>query len=276
MKKVIFGDMHNREFVVKDLFHKIGLMDSEGNRAEGFHTIQLGDLLSLGYGEQEAAFRRWVKPFIDEQLIGNHELPAFTHYPNLVEFWGWDRRDTIAESMVRSEHTAGWMGDDIPDLWKPATHVGDWLITHAGLSIRGQKELGVGKTAKEYADALNDLWRQHLEDRDADPLFLSTGQHNGGIFWIRIEYLRAGYRDVHVPQIVGHTPFDHNKKFQPPALQNKDGNLWCIDSPGSCVAMITEDDGKTWEKVISDYEVKYGEERNRGVVYYRGTDEIVK
>jgi len=266
-KTVVFGDMHNRDYIVRDLFRQIGLMDDEGNRAEGFHTIQLGDLLSLGYGEQEAEFLKWVRPFIDVQLIGNHELPVFTPYPENVLFWGWDDRDRVAEQMVRSEHRVARMHDD-PNLWVPATHVGDWLITHAGLSVQGQKELGIGKTAKEYATILNEMWTEHITERTAEPIFLSAAQHVGGIFWIRLEYLRAGYRkDVHVPQIVGHTGFDHNQKFAPPALQNRDGNLIGIDTPGSCCALITEDGGKTWDMVTSRYETSYGDNRERGKVF---------
>ena len=82
MKTIVLSDIHNREFVVKDLFRKIGLMDDQGNRADGFHVIQLGDLLSLGYGEQEAEFLKWIRPFIDVQLVGNHEYPSIGPYPD--------------------------------------------------------------------------------------------------------------------------------------------------------------------------------------------------
>jgi len=273
-KTVIFSDTHNRDFVVKDLFHKIGLMDENGNRAEGFKTIQLGDLLSLGYGEQEAEFLKWVRPFIDIQLIGNHELPVFTPYPHMVEFVGWEHRDIVAEQMVREEFVRARMEDD-PNLWIAATHVGKWLVTHAGASVAVQKELGIGKSAKEYADDLNRLFIEHIEDRVPDPIIIGAGQHTGGIFWIRNQYIRAGYLDQHVPQIYGHTPYDDNKKFSPPATQNKAGNLWCIDTPGDCCAMITEDDGETWEVVRSDYEVRYGNTRDRGGVFSRETGDLV-
>ena len=266
---VVFSDMHNRDFVVKDLFRKIGLMDEDGKRADGFRTIQLGDLLSLGYGEQEAEFLKWVRPFIDEQLVGNHELPAFTPYSDYVEFVGWDKRDIVAEQLVRAEFTKARMEDD-PSLWVAATNVGKWLITHAGASVAVQKEMlkeGWDGTAVDAADYLNDLWLDHIINKTPDPIIIGTGQQNGGIFWHRIQYLRAGYCEKHVPQIVGHTPFDHNQKFSPPSVQNRDGNLVCIDTPGSCCAMITKDDGETWDIVTSDYETKYGNERQRGEVF---------
>ena len=254
-------------------------MDEDGNRAEGFHTIQLGDLLSLGYGEQEAQFLSWIRDgkWIDTQLVGNHELPVFTPYPNYVEFVGWEHRDIVAEQMVRAEFMKAQMEQD-PNMWIAATHVGKWLITHAGASVAVQKEMkaeGWDGTAENAAIFLNNLFIDHIANRTPDPIIIGTGQQNGGIFWHRIQYLRAGYRDVHVPQIVGHTPYDHNPKFSPPSIQNKDGNLWCIDTYGDCTALITEDDGETWEVVRSDYETRYGSGRERGGVFVRGTDEVI-
>jgi len=276
IKTVVISDCHNREFVVKDLFDKIGLMDAEGNRAEGFKTIQLGDLLSLGYGEQEAQFLKWIRPFIDVQLCGNHCYPSIGPYPDSMMFQGYENRDIVAEQMLRSEFNKARMEND-PNLWIAATHVGDWLISHAGASIQVQKELGIGKTAKEYADQLNDLWIDHIVNKTPEPIFINTSDHMGGIFWHRIQYLRAGYREQHVNQIVGHTPFDRNQKFNPPAVQNRGGNLWCIDTLGSCAALVTEDDGETWNLVESDYEVRFWEnkdgQRNGGPIYVRGTDE---
>ncbi len=263
---VVFSDMHNRQLVVQNLFEKIGLITPEGARAPGFHTIQLGDLLSLGYGEQEAEFLKWVRPFIDVQLVGNHELPAISPYPDYVAFVGWENRDIVAEQMMRAEFMQA-QRDLNPDLWCAATHVGKWLITHAGASIAVQKELGLGKSAEDYAIELNNLFIDHIANKSPDPIIIGTGQQNGGIFWHRIQYLRAGYRAQHVPQIVGHTHSDHNAKFSPPSPQNRDGNLMCIDTPGSCCAMLTQDDGETWQIVTSDYEVKYGSQRERGGIF---------
>ena len=264
-KTVVFSDMHGRDFVVKDLFRKIGLMDSEGNRVDGFKTIQIGDLVSLGYAEQEAEFLKWVRPFIDIQIVGNHDVMAFTPYPDYMEFVGWDQRDVVAEQMVRTEFMKARREND-PNMWIAATHVGDWLITHAGASIAVQKELkkeGWDGTAKDAARLLNEMWIDHIENKTPDPIFIGTGEHNGGIFWLRMNYLRAGYRACHMPQIIGHTPFDQNPKFAPPTIQNKDKNLIGIDTPGSCCALITEDDGKTWDIVTSDYEIRFWEERGK-------------
>ena len=261
-KTVVFSDMHGREFVVKDLFRKIGLMDAEGNRAPGFKTIQIGDLLSLGYGEQEAQFLSWIREgnFIDISLCGNHEYPSIGPYPDQMTFVGYEDRDIVAEQMIRSEFNKARMEDD-PNMWVAATYVGDWLITHAGASIQVQKELGIGKTAKEYAEQLNEMWIDHIVNKTPDPIFINPADHTGGIFWHRLQYLRAGYRAQHVPQIVGHSGWDHNKKFSPPAYQNADKNLIAIDTPGSCCALITEDDGENWDIVTSDYEVHYGQGR---------------
>ena len=266
-KIVVLSDLHNREFCAKDLFRKIGLMDEKGGRADGFHVIQIGDLLSLGYNEQEAEFLKWVRPFIDTQLVGNHDVMAFTPYPDYMEFVGWDQRDLVATQMVRDEFMKARREND-PNMWIAATYVGDWLVTHAGASIAVQKELkmeGWDGTAKDAARLLNEMWIDHIENQTPDPIFTGTGAHNGGIFWHRIEYLRAEYRAQHVNSIVGHSPYA--TKWAPPAIQNRDKNLIDIDTPGSCCALITEDDGKTWDIVTSDYEVKYGEKRNSGAVY---------
>ena len=272
MKHVVISDCHNREFIVKDLFSKLGIMDSEGNRAEGFHTIQLGDLLSLGYGEQEAEFLKWVRPFIDVQLCGNHEYPSIGPYPDQMMFVGYENRDRVAEQLIRSEFNKARMEND-PNLWIAAASVGDYLITHAGASIQVQRELGIGKTAQEYAEQLNEMWLDHIEYETPEPIFINPADHTGGIFWHRIQYLRAGYRAQHVNQIVGHTPQRDNEI----GAQNKDGNLHCIDTLGSCSAMVTEDDGETWNLVESDYEIRFWEnkdgQRNGGPIYVRGTDE---
>lgn len=267
--EIVFGDMHNREFVVRDLFEKVGLIDADGNRAPGFKTYQLGDRLSLGYGEQEAEFNKWVDPFIDVQLVGNHEYPAIGPYASLMEFVGWEDRDRVAEQMVRR--------DVMQDLnsWKLATHVGPWLITHAGLTPRAQKELGKGKTAAEYAADLNELWVEHLQEQTPDVIIVDTMEYGNGVLWNRLPHLRAGYTATHVPQIVGHTPFDRNPKFQPPCLQNRDGNLWALDTPGSCAALVTTDGGETLELVQSDYETKYGAGRVRGEVFRIDTGDPV-
>jgi hypothetical protein len=274
MKKVVISDTHNREFIVKDLFRKIGLMDDDGNRVDGFHVIQLGDLLSLGYNEQEAEYLKWVRPWIDTQLTGNHEYPALGPYSSQMEFVGWEHRDIVAEQMVRHEHNLARMNND-PNMWVPTTYVGDWLISHAGITPYVQKELkkeGWDGTAKEASRIINEMWVDHVTNQTPEPIFIGTASHTGGLFWVRIEYLRAGYRDVHVPQIVGHTP------QKEPGLQNKDGNLYCIDTQGDCCALVTEDDGKTWDMVRSDYELRWWEnpngQRNGGPIYVRGTDEL--
>lgn len=273
MKTIVLSDMHNRMACARDLFQKIGLMDEDGERVDGFHVIQLGDLLSLGYGEQEVEFLEWVRPFIDEQLIGNHELPALVHRPDLVKFVGWEDRDIVAEQMVRSEFRQAYTQSEDSNLWKAATHVGKWLITHAGASHMVLSELEVeDKTARAIAHTLNDLFDDMIMTNKIDPIFYHAGASDGGIFWLRLQYLRAGYRSCHIPQIVGHTPY--MDKMCPPSIQNKDGNLWAIDTPGSIAALITEDDGETWELIQSDYEYKYGDKRERGKVYVRGTSEI--
>lgn len=278
MKTIVLSDLHNREFIAKDLFRKLGIMDEDGNPnlQEGERVISLGDVVSLGYGEQEAEFLKWVRPFITEQLVGNHEYPAFGPYPNQMMFVGYENRDVVAEQMVRAEFTKARMEND-PNMWVAAASVGDYLITHAGLSIRAQKELaneGWDGTAKGAADMLNEMWIDHIENKTPENIFIGTHQAFGGIFWVRIDHLRAGYRSQHLNQVVGHTP------LKEPGIQNKDGNLYCIDTYGDCCALVTEDDGKTWTIVRSDYEIRWWENRDGrrsgGPVYERGTEHLVR
>ena len=271
--EVVFSDMHNRKAVVRNLMEKIGLLKDDV-RQPGFRTTQLGDRLSLGYGEQETDFYEWVDGLIDVQLVGNHEYPSVGPKAQTMMFSGYEERDIVAEQMLRRDFNHARMSLD-PDKWVAASNIGPWLIVHAGLTPAAQKELGAGQTAAEYAVILNELWIDHVTNGTIEPIFLDTRQQGNGIFWVRLPYLRAGYRDSHVPQIVGHTGYDANQKWAPPSLQNRDKNIWGLDTPGSCAALVTTDNGENLTLVESDYYVRYDENRLQGNVYRVDTDELI-
>lgn len=250
MKTIILSDLHNRAFKTRQLFTEIGLMDEDGNRADGFHVIQLGDALSLGYGEQEAEFFQWLEEFVDEWLIGNHELPALWFDPWAVMFGGWEGRDIVAEQMVRNKFVSGG--------YKVATSVGKWLVSHAGVSHfylkQDFKDLA---EPEDIATALNEGFEAALLDRHPVAVyaaipFIRGGSHQyGSVFWEDFKDLKQVYEmrggAARLPQVVGHSGHYGPKMWAP--------NLWCIDTApsqtlnrefGGVAGIVTEDDGETW------------------------------
>jgi hypothetical protein len=97
----------------------------------------VGDILSLGYGEQEISFFNWVWDFIDVACLGNHEYPAINS-DNRILFSGWDGRDVAAEHKVRSQ----W---NQQEKWVAAASVGDWLITRG----TGSEVYGSGRSVRQ-------------------------------------------------------------------------------------------------------------------------------
>lgn len=273
MKTVVFSDMHNREIAAQDLFEKIGLI-KDGKRQDGFKTYSVGDILSLGYGEEEAEFFKWVWDFIDVACIGNHEYPAFNP-DSLIIFNGWASRDTIAEQMVRSQINRR-------EKWVAATFIGKWLITHAGLFPNYMEQVDPEETnsAELIAANLNDaFWSyaqrgfrgedrigrfndHNIDDREAifDAMHFRRGGFDsfGGIFWNDIYDLAPAYQestDPLVPQICGHSSYAESMEGW--VYPHFTDDLWCIDTHGSIAALVTEDEGVNWEYVVSDYEYYY-------------------
>lgn len=100
---IISGDLHARWKPARQLFERVGLIACPTDdpfddiRQPGFRHVQLGDAVSLGYGEIEAEFYRWLMTIVgvDDALLGNHELPAVWWHPNAVMFHGYYDRDEI-------------------------------------------------------------------------------------------------------------------------------------------------------------------------------------
>ncbi|MBC7460311.1 MAG: hypothetical protein H7287_03015 [Thermoleophilia bacterium] len=223
---VITGDIHARHAKARELFERIGMISCptddpvDDERQPGFTHVQLGDAVSLGYGELEAEFYRWLFDTVgvDVALLGNHELPSVWWHPNAVMFQGYyDRaevrreldhdlptgtgmywaqqypwklgRDRAAEALVRERYAAGG--------YRVACAVGEWLVTHAGLSPARVQRLGlVGLPACEIADALNQRFEAAQVERVGDSTIESAAEVDGGIMWIRFEHLLQEYIDA--------------------------------------------------------------------------------
>lgn len=241
MRTVIIGDVHGRLEKLEALLERTGCLDG-GERVAGTHVIQLGDLVNLGYGVSELAFLERAWPWIDEHLIGNHELPAVHWSPGSASFQGWDTRDPLAAQFVADRARS----------YRAASAVGDWLITHAGLSQFYWGLLDGGeRSARELAGVINELWQSQPTEPDWHvELFEAIGEARGGwsrhpgIMWTDIGELLDDYDAIGFPlnQIVGHTPTGG------PEL-HAGGQVWCIDAKpvlgdwGGVAALVTDDDG---------------------------------
>jgi hypothetical protein len=241
---VVIGDVHSRLPKLVTLCERIGLV-RDGVRQPGFHVIQLGDLVSLGYHQAELEFLETTRGWIDVQLVGNHELPALFWDPLRCRFGGWDERDRAAEEWIRRE------GAD----WSVATTVGEWLVTHAGVSAHHWHAFGTPATAAGLADALNERWRESNARRLEGELFAGAGRIRGGrrahpgIMWLDIEELLPDYDDdapeFPLRQIVGHSPHGGPTRWN--------DRLWCIDTPSNQpvdwggVAALTTTEGVEFE-----------------------------
>lgn len=224
MIDIVIGDIHSRLDAARELLEKIGVITINSGdpmtdtRNPGFRLHQLGDAVSLGYGEQEATFWYWWMRVVQDHdilLIGNHELPAFFHEPGM-QFDGYAQHDVVVHSEVRRLFMQG--------RYKVASHVGPWLLTHAGLRVKYQHEYSL-HTSKQAEVKLERLFEDAMKNRTPSQPFhpiCGTDSGRGGIFWLRWDHLRAGYHEKHVPQIVGHSP-------QGPLL-HKTGNLWLLDT----------------------------------------------
>jgi len=278
MKTVILSDMHNRRVAVEDLFSKIGLMAENGKRNLGFNVIALGDIVSLGYGEVEAEFFEWVMPFVDTALVGNHEYPTVNNSRDVV-FGGWGSRDVKCTNLVHDSV------NDPDGKWFAAASVGEWLLTHAGLHPDYRRFVidPVEDVASEIANDINILFDEYRDNdfmmHEAKDLFdaisMSRGGYNrfGGIFWNDAYDLQGSYRGKanQLRQICGHSSYAE-KLDGYPRLHD---DLYCIDTHGSVNALVTEDDGVSFEFVRSDYDYSYGSGRRVGNFSKVRGDELV-
>lgn len=238
MKTLIVGDMHGRTDAVKDLFAKVGL---DEDTKDEFHVISLGDILSLGYGEEEAEFYQWVMPFIDVAIVGNHEYPAVEPRTKAV-FSGWSGRDREAERLLVKQFKA----EDSKYVY--AHHTNGFLLTHAGLHPEWAKYAGLDMIEGDVemiAALINTL--ASVDDTLYNPLFEAIGRARGGIdlvggiLWNDIDDLIPAYSHKNlIPQICGHSSYAESLDGYPFFQKN----LICIDTRDSVAALVFED-GRT-------------------------------
>ena len=225
MINVVIGDIHARIEALRLLLADIGIISITSEdpmtdtRNEGFRLHQLGDALSLGYGEIEANFYRYFWHIVNDDdviCIGNHELPVM--WPNwTMDFSGWESRDVEAEQMVKER----WHQERLV----AASSVGDWLLTHAGLIPRYQHEYrDAGASMREVAEDLHTKLLCSIHDnargRHGGEI---EGQddHMGGIFWVRPDGHMNMDREIHFKQMFGHTPRGP-EEIRP--------NVWLLDT----------------------------------------------
>lgn len=212
MIPVVISDIHSRSTKLHLALHNAGVLDMHGVRNPGYQLIQLGDAVSAGYGMKEAQFyREWtalLEPQ-DVELVGNHEMPILSKNPYIV-FYGFNKGDM---------GTDGCDPELIPLVlerqaqYKAAHVVNDWLITHAGVSKRYQRD-----TAQKTADYLNSTFEGYHQFKCpcciCDPA--------NGPLWVR-DLEKTAKDPTQIKQMFGHTP-------DGPTL-SKGGTMWNIDTP---------------------------------------------
>lgn len=205
MNTLIIPDLHGSIYAFTDLLLRAGVMDKSGARLRGWHVIQVGDLCNMapegqpfrGFYSYDVACIELAKTFIDEQLVGNHEV-FFTHGRPVGQWNGMAPtiKGTLRERALNELK------------WKAATVVNGTLITHAGFNRETaarflDNEPDPNVVAKELNKAL--LFGEPLPAIDSVDGMLWLRPHN------RIDK-RAPW-----PQIVGHTPIPgapvHNLKL---------------------------------------------------------------
>lgn len=252
MRTIVIGDLHGDYRGLLAILRATGAIDADNQRLPDTRVIQLGDLIHGG-----AARHAWPPPpregvddeecaiiglrYCDTVLIGNHELPLV--WPD-AGFPTWNGQRPLSPSLRVRLHEAYLRGQLVP-----ATSVGDWLLTHAGLYPRL-------RLAKRSAADLTTRMGAEFKDRIAtggrNSLFDWVGERRGGrnsyggIFWCDWQELISAPSPI--PQIVGHTPQGD--------APHRYGNLWCVDVgaalSGRVAALVSDDDGATWTPIVAD------------------------
>lgn len=205
-KVVIFGDIHGHSGPLMDLLEKTKAV-VDGKKNPDVHVIQIGDLLHYGHDvyESDAECLALSLRFVDEQLYGNHDLPAF---------YGWAPGFMGQHHLPRPELGALIKEAKARNHFKVATAVDGYLVTHAGLSpsIWELTDVSVDD-AVEAATQINKLFQEKQLNPDRpvamfDAIGLARGgsSHHGGVFWEEWDELVRSYRTKPLlPQIVGHS-----------------------------------------------------------------------
>jgi len=253
--RIIVADIHGNPRNLYRLLLAGGAISPDGRKNPGYWVCQLGDLLHCGTGVWEGdRDTSLIGPeWVDNQLLGNHELPYITkridstfagqHYhlhPDL------DRRLRIN---MQSGH------------YQAAAAVDGWLVSHAGADPRLLRDAGMLELVDDtsaLAEALNTHWIERLSGRrDPEPLMDWIDHKRGGrnftgsIFWCTYSELMRGYQKMsemqgRLRQIVGHTP-----RAKGPYCRN---GIWNIDlrgiETGMVSALIKRPDQEQWHPIV--------------------------
>lgn len=246
MKKIVVGDVHGNEPRFIELMDELEIPASVADRqALGIEVIQLGDFLNLGYGQVESSFYERCRMYLDVRLMGNHELPSLAPRPQYVRFVGYEDRDTLAEFLFIEDWRDG--------LVTAAHAVGDWLITHAGISSRHDGIIDFDAPVADTAAELNATFKRFIDDVHVDNFNISMFEDQDSIFWTRS--VKDQYPGHALKQIIGHTPQVPNGTTVPQSHISDDGNLYIIDIgakvslDNGIAALVTDDEGVTWDLV---------------------------
>jgi len=228
LTRIVVGDLHGDLEGLRTLLAQLGVIDRYNRRCDGFHIVQLGDLVHAGHNEQlsdrqmleEVLERGWL----DEVLCGNHELwPAF-HLPSGRWEGMTDPPDQKVVELLQQLRRRGGL--------TAASAVDGWLLTHAGLHPLYQKRVpaGLRMTAVDLATYLCAAFEARIRDRSGRDVFDAVGPVRsggrdplaGGIFWADAYEMATAKSRNRVPQIFGHTP-----QGNAPVQLRPD--MWCAD-----------------------------------------------
>lgn len=260
-KTVIIGDVHGHQEALEALYDAIEVPRDPFDRGDEWHTIQVGDWLHLGHGENEVDFYENTRSYVDEHLLGNHELPAVIQHRSL-HFSGYSQRDVDAEKAFQTDWARGGK-------WKVSTTLGKWFISHAGihpyyldLLFHGFKPDPLMLT-NYIRSTFNQVQRgeQHLVISGIGYQRGGSSMY-GGVFWNDWRELEKGYNtqddeklDLLPHQIVGHTPGRD--------IQRGVGKIINVDVgaklSGKLSAIVTEDNGESF----SDYTIDLATQTNQ-------------
>jgi len=149
VRVLVLPDLHGRPDALAALLRAAGVTDDRGARAPGDDlVVQLGDLINgtMADWDNDERILRDAEGLIDFWCLGNHD--AAYDYPHLA-FNGFAPTPAVRSGINR------WLGSG---KLVPAIVIGDTLISHAGVH-----EQFAFETAKDAADAIEDVWARYHE-----------------------------------------------------------------------------------------------------------------
>jgi hypothetical protein len=243
---VIVGDVHGDYAVLAQLLRRLGVIDDQGIRQPGFHTIQLGDYIDGAYRgvppEWDWHVLERAETWFDVLLVGNHE-----------PWWAFDlKTGKPGPYNAAPPPYPARNRQMLRRLWRTgrlrvAYSTGPWLLTHGGVHREHLARHPKLETAAQWDEYLNQRFREHLVKRGFDPIFDSDGlRSTGGIFWCHLPE-RSDESDESVPQIVGHSHGARPYKFGP-------AESWCVaDTSGDGVCALLSRRSGGWSPVFTRY-----------------------